>query len=192
MPSKARPVKQLTEQHKLFCRKFVGDAKFNATEAARASGYKVSTCKSHSSWLLRDPLIQAELATLAKPHLKKAELSIESVLAELSGIVHLSISDYFDEHGSLIPLAELSEPSKRAIKSMDVRVTSNGDQIVRLQWYDKVKGIQLAMTKLGLFQEQIDPADQVKIVLVPLDEYERGEKAIEGTNDITMVDLAPL
>ena len=183
---------KLTPAHRLFCRHYVGDAAFNGGKAAELAGYALKSSQRTAHTLLSDPLIQAELAVLAAPALAKAELSIDGVIKELAGIVHLSVGDYFDKNGALIPLAELSEPAKRAIKSMDVRQSPAGDQIVRFIFHDKMKAIQLAMTKLGLLSEKLHEEETGgRTILCNLEDLDWvTDRAKEG-GDIAMVKLKP-
>ena len=193
MPSKIKPLQQLSPQHLLFCRMYIGEAAFNGTRSATLSGYSEKSARTQAQQLLRDPLIQKELATLARPALEKAELSIDSVMAELAAIVHTRLSDFFDKNGALIPLVDLPDGAQMAVKSFRVRQAPDGSALVDVQLNDKLKGIQLAMTKLGLLSDALHQGDdQPKIVMVGLDDYERGQRAVEGTNDITMVHLDPL
>ena len=181
----------LTPAHKLFCREYVGAARFNGQKAAELAGYASTNLYGTANTLLRDPLIQAELAELAAPALAKAELSINSVIKELAGIVHLSVGDYFDEDGGLIPLAELSESAKRGIRSVKVRVTASGDQIVDMQFHDKMKAIHLAMTKLGLLSEKLHEETGGRTILCNLEDLDWvTDRAKEG-GDVAMIKLTP-
>lgn len=88
----------LTGKQRAFINAYLGEAKFNATEAARIAGYKgddtVLAAVGYEN--LRKPQIEAEV----KSRFNEATMSANEVLARLTEIASGQITDFLDEDGA--------------------------------------------------------------------------------------------
>jgi phage terminase small subunit len=75
---------KLSPRQKKFCREYIKD--FNGAQAATRAGYSEKTGRIQASQLLTNPNIQAYVAELTKKATQKAELTVESVLADIAAI----------------------------------------------------------------------------------------------------------
>ena len=88
----------LTGKQKAFVNAYLGEAKFNATEAARLAGYSGddTTLAAVGYENLRKPQIEAEV----RARFNEATMSANEVLARLTEIATGRITDFLDEDGA--------------------------------------------------------------------------------------------
>ncbi len=77
-PQPRRLPRWLTERQKAFVREYLVD--YNGTKAAIRAGYSRRTARVQASALLTKPNIKTELARLARPIAKRAELKASTLL----------------------------------------------------------------------------------------------------------------
>lgn len=89
---------ELTGKQKAFVNAYLGEAKFNATHAARLAGYKGddTTLAAVGYENLRKPQIEAEV----RARFNEATMSANEVLARLTEIATGRITDFLDEDGA--------------------------------------------------------------------------------------------
>lgn len=89
---------ELTGKQRAFINAYLGEARFNATEAARIAGYKgddtVLAAVGYEN--LRKPQIEAEV----RSRFNEATMSANEVLARLTEIASGRITDFLDEDGA--------------------------------------------------------------------------------------------
>jgi phage terminase small subunit len=90
-------VNGLTPKERLFVDFYLGESRFNATDAARRAGYKGND--NTLSSVGYDNLRKPEIATLVDTRINEAAMSANEVLARLSDIASGKIADLMDEEG---------------------------------------------------------------------------------------------
>lgn len=86
---------KLTGKQQLFADYYVGEARQNATKAARLAGYSEKTARQMGSENLSKPDILAYI----KSRLNELTLSAETVLSRLTEIANGDVNDFLDENG---------------------------------------------------------------------------------------------
>lgn len=94
----------------------------NASKAAELAGYSKKTAGSMGSRLLKNVRIKAEIDKRMGKLSKKLEITAENVLREMSRLAFYDPADLYDTAGNLIPVKDLPEDTRRAIKGWDVDV----------------------------------------------------------------------
>ncbi len=129
--------------------------------AAISAGYSKASAKRRAVTLLARPAVQKLIrdrqAELAKAH----RLTTDSVMAELSKIVHADPRKLFDDNGSLLPIRQWPDDMAGAVASIEVDELFDGKgrgrkhigYTKKVKFWDKNSGIEKAMKHLGLFAE---------------------------------------
>lgn len=85
---------KLTDKQKFFCKEYIKD--FNATRAAKASGYSEKTAGRIGGDNVQKVEIQKEIKRLMKKRIERTEISADRVVQELAKI---GFSDEFNIEG---------------------------------------------------------------------------------------------
>ena len=94
----------------------------NASKAATLAGYSKKTAGSQGARLLKNAKIKVEIDRRMGKLSKKLEITAENVLKEMSRLAFYDPADLYDTAGNLIPVKDLPEDTRRAIKGWDVDV----------------------------------------------------------------------
>lgn len=123
--------KPLTTKQHAFVLAYVGEARFNATKAAKLAGYSEATAHSQGPRLLEHVEIAARIAD----ELKARSLSAEGVLAELTDIATADWREF-----------------------VEIRTNpKTGETIdVKMDLSNKVKSLELLAKSHGLLTDKID------------------------------------
>ena len=87
----------LTDRQKLFCREYIKDDEFNATNAAIRAGYSKNGAQQAGSNCLQKISVQAEIARLNKKRFAKLDDGAKQVIQNLAVIANSNITDVFEE-----------------------------------------------------------------------------------------------
>lgn len=129
--------------------------------AAISAGYAIAGAKRRAVAMLARPAVQKLIrdrqAELAKAH----RLTTDSVMAELSKIVHADPRKLFDDKGTLLPIRQWPDDMAGAVASIEVDELFDGKgkgrkhigYTKKVKFWDKNSGIEKAMKHLGLFAE---------------------------------------
>lgn len=146
-------------RHELFCREFIVD--FNATRAAKESGFSKKTAGQTGSRLLKNVKIQTRIAELIKERKERVEFTAENVLAELGKLTFTNIKDihkHSDERWIYFKnLDEIPRDIAAAIES--IKQTDKG---IEVKLYSKTKSIELALKHFGLLTENLNLSGEVQ------------------------------
>lgn len=136
----------------------------NATEAAKAVGYKAKTAGMQGYRLTLDPEIAAAIAARREALQTRAGLTTERIIDELRRLALSDIRAYYNADGSLKPVHELGDDAAAALSSVEVdEIGTDGvviGQTKKLKIWDKLGAIEKAMKHLGMFEKdnaQIQP-----------------------------------
>lgn len=156
MPRKLTKKKaDVPERWELFCEEFLID--FNATKAARRSGYSPKGATVRGVELMRSECVQFRLAQLIQARKKRVELSQQQVVNELQEQLSVTLPDIceWDESGVRIKDAKsLSDVEKKSLKKMKVR------KIVR-ERHDKSGAVVQTTTS---YQYEVELHDRMHVV----------------------------
>ncbi len=152
--------KPLTPKQEVFVREYLID--LNATKAAERAGYSKRTAYSQSHDLLKKPEIQAAIAGRMCDRAARLDLSADAALDGLGIIGFSDLRQYYDDDGTLKPVAEWSERMAAAIASMDIlkRIPNNGkegsEEVVKIRFWDKLRALELLGKHLGHFTNKVE------------------------------------
>jgi len=147
--------KKLTAKQKAFCREYTKC--WNGTEAAIKAGYSQKIANRIASENLSKHDIQEEIAKLQAPALKKAEVTRESLVKELSKIAFSSISHLHNTWVERKEFDQLTQDQKDCIQEIDTKVVKKLDndgepfdvEYVRIKLYDKMRAVEILNKMLG-------------------------------------------
>jgi phage terminase small subunit len=156
--------RELTAKQKKFCHEYLKD--LNATNAYKRAGYKGKGAEVSSCKLLKNPKVEAYLATHREKIQEKSAITIQKVLEELGAIGFCNVEDLFEIHDDRITLiAEGERPARvrKAIKKIKFtrRVDGRGEdadeiETVEIELHDKQKALELIGKHLGMFSQKIE------------------------------------
>lgn len=166
--------RKLTPRQEAFVREYLID--LNGKAAAIRAGYAPKQAVVQGVRLVKvcKPYIDAELAKRAK----KATLTADRVLEEISRVGLCDAAELFDEDGRLLPLREMPESVRRVVASIEVEEDWKGDEFIctrikKVKLWDKVRALDLAQRHLGVVQKhELTGKDggplEIKAELAPL------------------------
>jgi phage terminase small subunit len=108
----------LTDKEYLFANYYLGDARFNATEAAKLAGYSERSARQIGYENLTKPYIQAYIRERSEDRLQRLGITQERVLAEISKIAFANVTDLFEGDWELKSLGDIPKEKSAAIKSL--------------------------------------------------------------------------
>ena len=148
----------------------------NATQAARRAGYSERTAHAQGSRLLRNAGIADAIRQRQAARLERAELTADRVIEELRRLALVDARSFFDDHGNIKPVSELTAEQGAALASFEVLIKNaeagdrKQDVVHKLKLWDKVRALELLAKYFKLlvdrvqveepsFAEQVRPLD---------------------------------
>jgi phage terminase small subunit len=155
----------LTLKQTLFIAEYLTD--FNATRAARASGYSQKTAGWIGHENLKKPKIQAALRAAIEARMERLQMSQDDVLHELAILGKSSIEHYtIDGEGNFALADGAPEGAMRAVASVKQRVTydKEGERTVHVEFrlWDKVGSLHLMARHLGMLHDKIEHSGKIE------------------------------
>lgn len=153
-------MKPLTPQREKFAQNLAkGMSQIDARRDAFGQGkYSDKTLAEAASRLAADSKIIARVAELTAPALKKAEVTVERVIAELAKVAFIDADSFNNSDGSLKQLDELDENAKGALQSYTVKTINIGEgmtlDIPVHKAHDKMKALELLGKHLAMFTDK--------------------------------------
>lgn len=160
---------KLTPKQRRFVQELMVDE--NAKQAAIRAGYSPAHAEQSGPRLARTPHVKAAIGEARKEVAERMALRQDQVIAELKRIIFADPRKAFDAEGNPIPVHELPEDVARAIAATEVRVVDvpgetldDGHEVKaravasvkKWKWWDKTKGLELAMRHLGMLDKKKD------------------------------------
>lgn len=112
---------------------------WNATKAARRSGFSEKTARSQGQRLLANVDIQAALGESRSKNARKAEVTVQDVLRYWKAGMLTPIDEFYvsGPDGELVPklIEEMTDDAKLALESISVKISESG------QGYQSIKKI---------------------------------------------------
>lgn len=138
------------DMQELFCREYVKDEKFNATQAAIRAGYSPKSAQMQGSRLLSKAMVQRRIAELMQARNKRMDVDADYVLARLIEIDELDVSDILeDDMLDFKPINKWPKAWRTSISGIDLMTIANkGDEsfesiVKKIKWPDKTKVLEL-------------------------------------------------
>ncbi len=134
----------------------------NATEAAKRSGYSAHTAMQQGSRLLSHVEIAAAISTGKARQLETAGLSAVRVLEELRRLAMVDMRSFFDEHGNMKAMKDLTPEQGSALASFEVikKNAEAGDGVIdtihKFKVWDKTRALEMLGKHFGLLVEKLE------------------------------------
>lgn len=105
--------------------------------------------------------------------IKKALERLEDILdphrawRAVAAIAYFDPADVYDSHGNILPVNEWPEKARLALSSFEVvkRNLTKGDdatdEILKVRMWDKVRGLEMILKRLGEMQEKLEHSGQI-------------------------------
>lgn len=156
----SRSAVAVAERERLFVEAYVANGGDGAM-AARAAGYVEKHAKRTAFTLLRRPNVVKALSDRREKLARKYELTTESVISELSKIVHADPRRMFAEDGTILSVKDWPDDVAGMVASIEVDELFDGTgkdrtwtgYTKKVKLWDKNSAIDKAMKHLGLFAE---------------------------------------
>lgn len=175
---KTNPETGLTDQMERFAREYLVD--FNAKRAAIVAGYSEKTAAQQASRLLTSVVMQAYLAKLQEPILKKLEVTQERIMEEVARVAFSNIMDFVtvDSSGqAFIDLQKCTREQAAALSQIEViempPTTEYSDDAdgatdrqvlkVKIKTWDKMSALEKLMKRHGLLKEHIEVSGKIEM-----------------------------
>ena len=133
----------------------------NATQAARRAGYSKRTAYAQGSRLLRNAGIADTIRQRQAALAERAELTADRVLEELRRLALADARSFFDDHGNLKPISELTAEQGAAIASFEVLIKNaeagdgKQDVVHKIRLWDKVRALELLAKYFRLLVDRV-------------------------------------
>lgn len=124
---------ELTDKEYRFANYYLGQARFNATEAAKLAGYSERTARQQGSRLLTNVYIEKYIQKKSQSVLEKLGVTQERILAEFAKIAFANVTDLFEGDWKLKSQSDIPKGSLVAIKNLTKTETG-----VKVEMHDKL------------------------------------------------------
>jgi phage terminase small subunit len=159
-------VRVLTPKQQRFVAEYLVD--LNGKQAAIRAGYSPKTAEVQASRLLRNAQVAEAVSTGAEKRLKKLDISADRVLQEIARLAFSDVRAWFDEHGRLLPIHELSadvaaalgsievQREKTRVKSTDTEEITVEESVIKIKAWDKPRSLDMLAKHFGLLKDRIE------------------------------------
>lgn len=150
--------RKLTARQSAFVEAYL--VSMNATQAAKEAGYSAKTAYSAGERLLRNVEVVAAIDAARAERSERTMIGADRVLRELARIAFLDIAKAFNADGSLKPLSEMDEDTRRAVSGLEVAEIKDADGIPygtirKIKLSDKIRALELIGKHVGLFDQKV-------------------------------------
>lgn len=162
----------LTTKQKVFAYEYLRC--FNATQAALAAGYAKKSAHDTGCKLLKHPEVAEVIGTKIRRAERKADVTIEEVVAELRNIVELDPGQCYGANGAVLPMQEWPENLRRACSGFEVEEKwdkSDPENPIevrtkKVKFWSKTQSAELLLRKLKAFQHEQDAGSSSLVELL--------------------------
>lgn len=144
----------LTDQQERFCREYLVDR--NGAQAAIRAGYAEGSAKVAASKLLATPKVAEWIAAASEKRNARVDLTPARLLEELGRIALADVGQAFNTDGTLKPIHEIPEDVRRCLSGLEVKQDADGVRVTKAKFWEKTKGLELAMKHLGMLTEKFE------------------------------------
>ena len=150
-------MRKLTPRQQRFVAEYLCD--LNATQAAIRSGYSAKTAEWIGPQLLTKIHVAEVVQAAMDERARRTGITQDRVLQEYARLAFYDPRKFFDEDGSLIPLADLDDDTARAVVSFDVVRMGNdkaGDgELAKVRMADKLAALNSVARHLGMLNDKL-------------------------------------
>lgn len=158
-----------TPKQERFCQCYT--VHWNATRAAKESGYSEKTAMEQGYQLLQNPSVQARIDEITAHALREIGISRERVLSELGCIAFFDLGRAYDDNGNLLNVADMDEEVRRGLAGIKVFEEFEGfgkDRIKvgetrELKTQDKPRSLELLGKHLKLFTDKVEHSGSIRL-----------------------------
>jgi phage terminase small subunit len=137
-------------QHELFCKALIGDARFNASEAARIAKYSPRTAGAQANNLLKRLDIRARVKELMDE-----QITDERIAAE---VLKVALSDL----GDIVDISAAGLKFKINADTSVIQSIRKGGKIGdEVRFHDKLKALELLMKFKGMLKDRIEHSGSI-------------------------------
>ena len=145
--------KSTAKRKEMFCLEYIID--FNATRAARDSGYSKKTAKQIGSRLLTNVDIQTRIKELIEERKSRVKLTAENVLTELSRLAFSNVKDIIEKgDGELIKFKDIDDIPDELTAAIE-SIEYDKDSKIKYKFHNKEKALELCLRHLGLLVDTL-------------------------------------
>jgi phage terminase small subunit len=152
---------ELTGKQAQFVAEYLID--LNASDAALRAGYSKKTAWSTGHHLMHKPHVTAAIREALARRTARVEIKSDDVLRELMRVLGSDLSMAFNADGTIKPIHEIPEDTRRAIASIETDELFSGTGKDRVQvgvtrkikFWSKDKAIENAMRHLGMLRDRV-------------------------------------
>ncbi|MDD4915409.1 MAG: terminase small subunit [Methylococcales bacterium] len=149
----------LTRKQQAFVDEYLID--LNGRQAATRAGYILAKSESTPCRLLKNPAIQAAIASGMATRMQRVKIDQDRVLLEIARLAFCDPRRLFDANGALLPIQDWPEDMAAAVASIRVQEVKNTNGVVigttkLVKFWDKGKQLELAARHLGLLHEKLE------------------------------------
>lgn len=145
---------RLTARQRRFCLAYVGEARFNAAEAARLAGYSPRTARSTACKLMQLPKVRAEIQRLMEEENERLGYSLTRVIREFVDIgVQADIARFITTDGEMV--TNLDGLPTHLIKSFKTR-EFKGVITREIVLHDRVDALKTLLKSLGGINDRLE------------------------------------
>lgn len=173
----------LNQQQKKFGDEYLID--FHGANAAIRAGYTEARARVTASELLAMEEMQQYLDERRRELQRKAKVTPERVLEELTRIALSNPADLYDENGNLLPVHKLPREVSAALASIEVVQGGKKKGQPRYRQHDKVKALELIGKHFMMFKDKIEfehKGSSVFVFELPNNQRDLAKEAIANTN----------
>lgn len=158
----------VTLQQGKFITFFLKDPESNPERAAVAAKYSPKTALVQAKRLLRNPKIQAVIASVRSQAEAVAVFGAAEVLRELVPLASSNIVNYLDSNGHLVSnLSKLPLIHTKAVKSLKQTKAIDGAVTTEIQLWSKLEALNLAgkHVDVGAYLERLEVSSDLSALL---------------------------
>lgn len=109
-----------TDKEFRFANYYLGEARFNATEAAKLAGFSENTARQQGSRMLSNVNIENFIKWKASEMLELLGITQERVLREVAAIAFTDVTEFFNNDWTLKPMNEIP---REKLGAMEIKIT---------------------------------------------------------------------
>ena len=157
----------LTAKQERFVAEYLID--LNATQAARRAGYSPKTAEQQGYQLLKKTSVSAAISAGKAQQLESAGLSAARVLEVYRRLAFVDLRSFFDEHGNLKPMSQLSAEHGSALAGLEVIIKNAAagdgvtDTVHKFKVWDKTRALESLAKHFGLLTERVEHSGGLEI-----------------------------
>lgn len=151
--------KRLTPRELIFVKAMQADPKMDPTAAAKTAGYAHPSQRAND--LMKKPAVKAILGKELHQRAEKFEIKADAVLQELYHLAMARGEDCFDAEGSMLPIKDMPDRAKAALKQFKVteKIVAGGKKgeqitirVTDVEFHDKKGSLDMLMKHLGQYE----------------------------------------